>query len=129
MNEGRRGLDVPLHSHQRAFIGVDPTRRGKSNKRSSLLWIPVEKTDVAYKDLSFFSYSLSFSFHPGIYHTYLSFRCVLSSSIIVDQRGGEGNELRSNHVRTHTHIERIDTTPSTDTTNRIERSAALTRLY
>lgn len=43
--------------------------------------------------------------------------------------GGEGNKLRSNHVRTHTHIERIDTTPSTDTTNRIERSAALTRLY
>lgn len=87
--------------------------------------ISVEKTDVAYKDLSFF-FCFSLSFHPGIYHTYLHRFDVYyhprSSSII----RGEGNELRSNHTRTQTG--RIDTTPSTDT-NRIERSAALTRLY
>lgn len=128
MNEGRRGLDVPLHSHQRAFIGVDPTRRGKSNKRSSLLWIPVEKTDVAYKDFSYSLIPFPFRFISVFIIRIYRFDVYYhprSSSII----GGEGNKLRSNHVRTHTHIERIDTTPSTDTTNRIERSAALTRLY
>lgn len=84
-----------FHSHSGVYRGL--IRR--VIKRSSLLWIPVEKTDVAYKDLSFFLsfVPLLFPSHPAIYHTYLSFRCVLSSSII----GGEG-KLRSNRKYTHT---------------------------